>query len=270
MAEVSGDKLLLSQFQSGFDIHSVVGHTLTGWPVERIKKEKNLRKVVKNMVFGICYGKQREGLYDYIVAKIREIDGVNADLTGITKELVERLYDKFFKTYVGIAAYMARMPKNAARNHYVETLFHFQREIIEKDPTRSSHWENQAINTPIQGSAHQFLLLALAILRLKPRTYSALKDIVMEVHDALYFFVKVRNLPKAYQQARHLLETAVLDYARERFGVVIRVPLLVEASAGFSLAVQVDYAGEPPEEFIVNWRKKYHEVEQKAWEEFTV
>lgn len=268
MAEVSNDALLLSQFQSGVDIHSVIGHTLTGWPVERIKKEKNLRKVVKNMVFGIIYGKKRNGLYDYIVAKIREIDGDHADLTGITQEMVERLYDKFFVTYTGVAAYMHRMPLEVTEKGYVETLFQFRREIWENDPDRATQWENQAINTPIQGTAHQFLLVALAILHRRPRTYAALVKIVMEIHDALAFFVKVRDLPMAHGQGMHLLQQGVLEYARHFFGITMRVPLIVEASAGFSMGVQVDYAGEPPAEFIAKWREKYDTVHKKAWEEF--
>ena len=46
LAEMSGDQLLISQFNTGQDIHCLVGNSLTGWPVERIKAEKNLRKMV--------------------------------------------------------------------------------------------------------------------------------------------------------------------------------------------------------------------------------
>src|SRR5438128_1419801 len=92
LAELSGDPLLIRQFREGIDIHCLVGSSLTGWSVERIKKEKNLRKMVKNMHFGIIFGLGRDSLYPYVVAKIRAIDGKKADLTGITPEKLGELY----------------------------------------------------------------------------------------------------------------------------------------------------------------------------------
>ena len=146
LAEASGDRLLISQFNSGADIHSVIGSTLTGWSVERIKTEKSTRKLTKNMVFGIIYGLGRENLFPYVVAKIRAQDGENADLTGITKTKLVKLYDKFFKTYNGVRVFMEQMTSDAEKRGYVETMFGFRRWVFKNDESRRTFWANQAKN----------------------------------------------------------------------------------------------------------------------------
>jgi len=587
LAEISGDKLLIEQFGApDADIHSAVGSQLTGWSVERIKNESNVRKMVKNMIFGTCYGIGRENLYDYIVGKIREIDGENADLTGITKKKVTELYDKFFRTYSGVKRYIDEYRKMAEETGKVSTLFGFVREIQEHEDGRGTYWLNQAINcvdfsteiltargwvngkdlqrtdqcltetgwqvpcrisrfpkykgpvhiwksrgfsavstpehrwkifnqktgashiytsaslpkfshygygvhrtipevpvketlddnfielcgwvltdgyysscngtgfgvsqskpatkkriqdlmnrigittgyedtnkchywyvggklgkyvralfpkrtltfefisslsrrqanllidvmllgdgnneanklgkrqmgcgtpekatafemlcawaghstyrkeippgrsarirktgqlvtqkkpfyvitvlrrkhaqiwkeyetigrgngvwcptfaddsawvarrdghtfitknTPVQSSAHQLILMAMALLHLRPRTYNLLQRLCLEVHDALVFFVKLRHLHEAYKQARQLLQVDVVEYAAKHFGRRLRVPMIAEGKAGFNLGSTVLFTGQPLEQFLVEWRAKHKSVEEKGW-----
>jgi DNA polymerase-1 len=265
LAEVSKDKLLISQFQSGQDIHSLIGNTLTGWSVERIKKEKNIRRIVKNIVFAIIYGVNRDGLYDYIVKKIRSIDGINADLTGITPTKTVKLYDLFFKRYTGVKNYIDYERNNVETKGYVETLFGFRREIRKVDDTRSSYWGNQAINTPIQSGAHQLVLIALALLHMKPRTYNMLQRYIAEIHDQLVFFVKLKDLQSAYSQGRQLLEQEVVKYTAKHFHHRMQVPLISEAEAGFCFGSFMEYNGETWQEFLPKWRAKHLEVEAKGW-----
>lgn len=269
LAQISGDQLLIDQLNSGQDIHSLIGHTLTGWSVERIKTEKNLRKMVKNMVFGVIFGLQRDNLYPYVVTKIRQIDGENADLTGITPERVGKLYDAFFKKYKGVARYIENQRRKADEDGFVETLFGFRSEVRADDETRDTYYGNQAVNRPIQGSAHQFLLIAMAMLHLKPVTYNKLQIALMEIHDALVFRVRVRDLPKAYRQGKQLLERGVIEYAERHFGVKMKVPMIAEGSAGFCFGSMVDYEGGPVEEFIPAWREKHLKVEATSWEKLT-
>ena len=221
--------------------------------------------MVKNMIFGTIFGLRRENLYPYIVTKIRQIDGENADLTGITPKRVGKLYDKFFKVYTGVAAYIERQLYEADHSGFVETLFGFRSEVRADDETRGTYYGNQAINRPVQGSAHQFLLIALALLHLKPRTYNMLQTPVMEVHDSLLFRVLVRDLAKAHRQGSQLLSQGVVQYAARHFGVHMRVPMIAEASAGFCMGSMVDYTGQPVAEFLPAWREKHLKVEEASW-----
>lgn len=267
LAEISRDPLLIEQFRSGQDIHCLVGSALTGWSVDRIKKEKNLRKMVKNMHFGIIFGLGRESLYPYVVAKIRAIDGPDADLTGITKKRLGELFDAYFKKYKGVKRCIDKFRQMAEDLHYVETLFGFRRDIFKEDATRKTYWANQAINTPIQGTAHGFILIALALLDLKPRTYDLLQKCIMEVHDALYFRVRLRDLARAYVQLMNLLQVDASRYAQKEFKLDLKVPLVAEASAGFCMGSMVTYEGEPTEVFLKAWREKQREIESKSWED---
>jgi len=265
LAELSGDPLLIQQFNLGFDIHSLVGSTLTGWPPERIKAEENVRKLVKNMVFGIIYGLQENNLYDYVVGKIRAIDGEKADLTGITKERLSTLYRAFFKKYRGVALFIDKMREIADKTGYVPTLFGFNREIRKEDASRQTFWGNQAINSPVQGSAHQLMLITMAMLHLKPYTYKLLQRPMMEVHDALYFFTKVREMAQAYEQGLELLQKGVIQFATKLFKKQIHVPFKAEAKIGFCMGSMVDYAGGPIAEALQKWREKHKAIEEKSW-----
>jgi len=267
LAEMSQDKLLIHQFnQPNSDIHSSVGHTLTGWSVERIKNEKKTRQLVKNMIFAIIYGVARDGLYDYIVTKIRETDGENADLTGITKKKIGQLYDAFFVKYVGVARFIDAMREMAETVGYVDSMFGFRRELRESDETRDTYWLNQAVNTPIQTSAHQLVLMAMALIGLKPKTYNRLQTAISEVHDALYFRTRLRHLKETFEQGQELLEKAVVKYAKDKFGVTMKVPLIAEGEAGFTYGSMVDYYGRPIDEFLDAWRAKHKKVEKESWE----
>lgn len=257
LAELSEDPLLIQQFNSGVDIHCQVGHTLTGWPVERIAKDKETRRKIKNFHFALIYGIGKNGIYDYMIAK-----GVK-----ISRQQSMEYYDAYFLKYKGVKRFIRRMRQLAEQEGYVETLFGFRREIHQEDESRDTYWGNQAINSPVQGTAHNLVMLALALLHTKPKTYHLLQKPLMEIHDAMYWFVKLRDLPTAYHQCKALLEQDTVRYTKTWFGKTLKIPLIAEASAGFCLGSMVDYSGEPVAEFLDSWRKKHQEVKKVSWED---
>jgi DNA polymerase I-like protein with 3'-5' exonuclease and polymerase domains len=275
LAELSRDELMIRLYQEAAkdrrnplkDFHCQNGHLLMGWPVERIAKDKKARRVCKNSVFGICFGLTEENLHPYVVAKIRAVDGAKADLSDITVPRIRKIHRKFFQTYTGVARYQVDMRRMVEETGYAETLFGFRREIFE-DSSRGSYTGNQAINTPVQGTAHGFMLIAMALLQKKPRTYRLLQECLMEIHDALYFRLQLRHLVEGYKQLIGLFEEDTFNYAQKHFHLKLRVPLLVEASAGFTKSSMIeDYQGEPLEEFLLAWRAKEREIEMKSWED---
>jgi len=249
LAEMSQDKRLLSQFMSGVDIHCQVGHELTGWPVERIANDQKTRRAVKNFHFGIVFGLSPQGGSAYMRAR-----GIK-----MSEAQFGRFLDRYFQRYPGVKRYMNEQRRKAASKGYVETLFKFRRPIYEDD-NRSTHAGNQAINSPIQGSAHQLLLIALAMLHAYKDRYPLLQEPMMEVHDALYFLVRLRDLPEAYKQSKRLLEKDVVKYTHQMWGYKLRVPLVAEAQFGLTLGTQVDYHGEDPQECLSKWRDKYQSL----------
>lgn len=275
LAELSGDPVMIRLLQEAAkdrknkqkDFHCLNGHMLTGRPIEQIANDKGVRRSVKNLIFGIIFGKARGGMYDYVVQKIRAFEGKNADLTGITRKSIDALYGKFFGVYKGVDRFIVKMRHEAETKHRVVSLFGFVRHILDNDESRKTFSGNQAINSPVQSSAHQFVLIAMALLELKPKTYCHLQRSIMEVHDALYFKVKLRYLVEAHAQLMHLFEVGAVTYAEREFKLKLRVPLLAEAQAGFCMASLIDYEGEPLEEFLAAWREKQTQVDKKSWED---
>jgi DNA polymerase-1 len=266
LAEVSGDPLLIKQFNATpipgkpwlSDVHCLVGHELIGWDPQKIKEDKDLRVAIKGFHFALVYGVGKEGIYDHMVSESAKF-GIKL---SVTKKQVEQFYDKYFERYAGVATLMRKLRRQAETKRYVETLFGFRREIRQDDESRSTFWGNQAVNSPIQGTAHNLVLMAMALLHIKPGVYSLLQEPFMEVHDALYFFVKLRDLAEAYRNGLQLLQRDVADYAAEHFNRKLRVPLVAEAAAGFCLGSMPDYQGEPPEKFIASFREKYWKTEK--------
>lgn len=268
LAESSGDPLLIQQFQEASqrsdpsdpkaDIHCLVGNLLNPqWSLEFIKKTKEIRTFVKNCHFGMIFGLSPEGLYFYLKAM-----GVKT-----TPAKVADFHQKYFRKYRMVARYIDRQRAFAEKHGFVESIFHFRR-MIGGDDERDTNPANQAINTPIQGAAHTFLICAMALLKLAPNQLNRLNRPIMEVHDALVWRVKLRHLPEAYRQAKFLLEKGVPQYVKRTFGRDLKVPLLSEATAGFRYGAMPDYKGEKIVPFLQEWSKKNEKVDAEMAEEY--
>jgi DNA polymerase-1 len=255
LAEASGDPLLIQQFRSGEDVHSLVGHELTGIPAAKIKDDKVTRRKVKEFHFGIIYGLGPENGPKKMAAKG----------APITKQEFIRFQKRYFARYKGVKRFIDKCHHAAEVTGTVTSLFGFTRRLRKVDENRSSWYMNQAVNTPIQNAAHQLILIAMALLRLKPKTYEILQTPVMEVHDELVFKVRFRDLLVAQVKLKFLLETGVPNFIASHFKRKLKVPLVSELSMGFTRGSMVKYEeGDVPtiERFLADWRAKYKKVSE--------
>lgn len=280
MAQISDDEVLISDCLSG-DIHSAVGHRMTGWAVHKIKKDKKTRTLTKNIHFGILFGLAAEGVYVFI--KMKDPDN------PITPELAVKYHQAYFNVYKGVARYVKHIRAFVEKHGYVENLFGFKRVLIENNEfsfddsdteegfeesiKKGAYWGNQALNTPVQGAAHQLMLMALSALKRKPKKYKILGVPTMEVHDALYNFVKLRNLLKGFVLGKQLLEKEPLAVVRKRFShIKWKVPLAVEGESGLRLgdtieAEDVDGNMKSIEEILAAMTLETYESESKLLHE---
>jgi DNA polymerase I-like protein with 3'-5' exonuclease and polymerase domains len=265
LAQMSQDRKLIDLIKSGEDIHSSVGHVLTGIPIEKIKKDRAIRTTVKGIHFGIVYGLTAKSLYWKLKTEASE----KGEEFTMTEEEVTSLHTAYFLKFGSVKKWLEGRVEFAQTYGYAPTLFGFKREISPfGDDDRSTFWANQAKNSPIQGTAHQLLLISLAILELKKKSYNLLQRLTMEGHDALVSYVKLRDLPEARRQMLYLLETDVLVYVKKWWPEVNwEVPLKAEAKAGFRYGVKIDYEGESPKEFARKWCEENYSFEQKLKEE---
>lgn len=254
LAECANDSLLIEQFKSGQDIHCIVGNTLTGMSIEQIKNDKPTRTFIKNCHFGMVYGLDGEGLFYYCKAR-----GIKTTAAKTTK-----FRRKYFKAYRGVAKFIVTCQKFVRENNFIDNIFDFRRKIGKDwDEHRKTNPENQAVNSPIQGSAHMLLLIALGLLHTQRKHYDLLQGCVAEIHDALVFRVRLDKLAEAFKQAKYLLEHGVPAEIYRRYGRKLRVPLLAEAKAGFRYGTICDYAGGDVREFLSKW-KTYNEMIEKG------
>jgi DNA polymerase I-like protein with 3'-5' exonuclease and polymerase domains len=262
LAQMSGDKLLTDLIQSGEDIHSAVGHELTGISIEKIKKDRDTRTAVKGIHFGIIYGLTAKSLFARLKADAAE----RHQQFDMSFEDVERLYNRYFDRFAGVKKWLEEQVAFAMEHGYSKTMFGFKREISQvADEDRTTFWRNQAVNSPIQGTAHQLLLISLAIVEMKKQTYNLWQRMCMEIHDSLVTYVMLTNLPAAYKQGVYLLETDTLEYVKRHWPKIAwKIPLKAEAKVGFRMGVLVEgYAGGSIDEFIENWCIKNREFEKK-------
>jgi DNA polymerase I len=251
LAEMSRCENLIRVIKTGMDIHAAVGHDLTGAPAQSFMSEGPQRKMIKAIHFGIVYGTQPAALHDSLRSK-----GVETT----EKEVVE-FFEAYFEKYREVREFIEDMRTHVQEHGYVSSLFGMRVEIAAYDEGRSSFWLNRAINSPIQSSAHTLMLVAMAEIRKNPERYDALREVLMEVHDALYWLQPIGRMEEAYEQGKDLLENRVVTAVKERFGIELQVPLIADSKAGLRLGVMIPYSGEPPEQFIEDWRIKNTAVE---------
>lgn len=265
-AQMANDKNLIADCQKS-DIHTAVGVTMTGWDAERIKNDEATRTLTKNVHFGILFGISKKNLFAFVLAMSP------MDMRGrITREQVEEAYDRYFERYSGIAAFIVSQRAFGKEHRYVETLFGMRQELnvtddaentdfledVEEDgdtKPRGSWWGNQAINGPVQGTAHQLMICALVNLVRQPEKYKILGIPPMEVHDALYFNVRVLDLVEAHNKGKYLLEKESLETVKSDFpDIKWKVPIVVDAKAGIRLGCQVKVSEKStPGGFLLEW-----------------
>jgi len=267
IAEQAGDKEYIKMFMDPEnDPHSMVGHALTGWSIEKIKTDDRVRRIVKAMHFGIVYGLKAPGLVANLAAQ-----GVK-----VTLNEMQGYIDKYFQKYKGVRIWLDNQMKRVEQLGYTEDVFGFRRPINVDEQKfmgrewQGAFWGNQAVNTPIQGGAHKMMLVSVAALERRPEAYSLLQHPQLEIHDALYFPIALKSLWAAFRQGVDLLEREPIRIVKEHFGVDWHVPLKAEGAAGFRFGVKVKDIGVKVKtiwEFLNEWCQKNQETQLKLQKE---
>lgn len=171
LAHIADDTAMIAGFQSGEDIHTITASQVFGVPVERVRPE--MRRAAKAVNFGIVYGISPFSLAQDIHVSVSE-----------AKEYMER----YFSHYAGVHAYMESIVKQAKERGYISTLMGRRRWIPE---LRSSNFntrsfgERVALNAPIQGTAADFIKLAMIRVRNRLHAEGLTGRLVLQVHDEL-------------------------------------------------------------------------------------
>ncbi len=216
LAMLSFDPGLTEIFQSGADIHTSVASRVFRVEPENITKEMRRRAKVIN--FGIVYGM-----------------GVNAlkQNLGSTRDEAQAFYDQYFITFPKIAAYFAQVKNDATQKGYTETLFGRRRyfpNLRSRIPFMKAMAERMAMNAPLQGTAADFIKIAMCRVdeALTKEKLSSDAFLILQVHDEL--ILEVRNDPNIVIRVTNIVKNAMASVNGSTPGA--HIPLVVDSAKG--------------------------------------
>jgi len=184
-AILSGDSKLKKAFKEGQDIHDAVASEVFNVDIDKVTPE--MRRKAKVINFGIIYGM-----------------GINAlkENIGCTREEAQMFYDEYFHDFRGVAEYLEKTKKDVYEKGYTETLFGRKRFFPEiKSPLEyiRKEAERMAVNAPIQGSAADFIKIAMVKINkiLEERKLKDKARLLLQIHDELLYEIDEKNIDEA-------------------------------------------------------------------------
>ena len=168
-ALIAGDQAMLQAYRDGLDLHRLTASITSGVPLADVTKDQ--RQAAKAINFGLIYGMQPAGLRAYAKATYN---------VAMTPEAARQAHAAFFQHYQGIHRWHLNTKARGIYDKTVRTVGGLIRDMGRE----SNGWKlTNALNTPVQGSAAEVLLLALAKL---PAALSGLDcRVVHHVHDEI-------------------------------------------------------------------------------------
>ena len=220
-AIMSKDPLMLVDLKSGMDIHYKTASSFYGIPIDRVTKDQ--RNIIKAVTFGTMYGETERSLAEKYNISQEEAKAILYIVLGRYKIGAKYIEDLKLhaKKFGYVTNYFGR------RRHFPE-LLELQKQLLYVDkysPEAIQYRQmlRQAVNSPIQGFAHD--CLSIAGIRL----YSAIQkqqlpmQIILDIHDSLLLHIQDNFIPIGCKIIKKCFEKPIGN---------IEVPLNVELKIG--------------------------------------
>jgi DNA polymerase-1 len=197
LAAEAGETALLDAFNRGDDPHITTAALMLGILPAQVTKDQR-GPYGKTMNFALSYQMGVDGL---------------ADRLGIPKDAAQERFDRYFTVYSKIKGWLDRTVAEAEREGCVWTRFGRRVPIWEfQSRERYIYAEGQRLagNAPIQGAGtgdYPKIAMVRATAALKRAGLAEKVRLVMNVHDALYFYVRKDVAPL---HAIQVLQPAVI------------------------------------------------------------
>jgi len=187
LAYLSGDKKLLEAFANKEDVHLSVTRAIFGDP--DIQKSDKRREIGKMINLATSYGLTAQGL---------------ASRLNIPLEKAEEFLSQYFSRFSGVTAYIDKMRSVANRFEYVETISG-RRVWVNRHNFQA---ENNAINSPIQGSGADMLKLWMTEFWEWCKNENVMYPVTMPIHDELVMDVPIELSAKYKQGITDTMQSA--------------------------------------------------------------
>ena len=219
-AMLSGCKRMLRAYHVGEDLHLQTAVRMTGKLPEDILPEE--RKKGKSQNFGFVYGMGPNKFQEYAWEKYQ---------LEVSDDEAEAAYRTFHDTYPELKRWYGRQIRLAHRYKRVSAptgrVRHLP-DIDSNDRYAQAEAERQAINSPVQALATDFMLGSM--VQLNDQLPQGQARLVGTVHDALLFEVRDDFVDEAAAQIKAVMED--MDWVKRNFGCDITVPIEAEVKIG--------------------------------------
>ncbi len=208
MAHLSQDKTLTQAFLQGLDIHRATASEVFETALDQVTDEQ--RRSAKAVNFGLIYGMSAFGL---------------AKQLGVERKTAQSYIDSYFARYTGVADYMNQTKTTAKTKGFVETLLGrrlYLPDIQASNAALRSYAERTAINAPLQGSAADFIKLAMLHLNAWLVANNSQAKMILQVHDELMIEAPDAEVSSVSQTLKTVMESVY----------PLSVPLIVEVGIG--------------------------------------
>lgn len=226
IAAFAGERNMIDVYKVDGDLHSKTAASLIGVSDEDFDKHnpkhKEARSDAKAVNFGFIYGMGAEGFVDYAWSTYRR---------RYTLPEAEMYRGNFFKSYPKLLDYHETYIQKGEKFGWVRTLFGRRRrlpDINSYDNFRKGNDERVAINSPIQGTAGEFTVFAIGLLRdrLDPRVLLG-----NTVHDSIIFYVPDEILHESISSIVYTCENLpMLQYFGKELPYGMKMKVDVELS----------------------------------------
>ncbi len=212
LAHLSGEKMLVSAFSEGRDVHMETASWVFGLPSEEITQEQ--RRFAKVVNFGLLYGMGAHGL---------------AQRLGISRPQAAAMVERYFSVLPNVKGYLEKSVREAKEAGYTRSIFGRIRPLAEVATTAgrgNNPIDRVAVNTPIQSAASD--IAKIAIMRFDKVISEEFKGAktVLQIHDSI--------VCECMQEDADRLEKRLVEVME---GVdVLNVPVKAEPKRGNSLS----------------------------------
>ncbi|MGI9072539.1 MAG: DNA polymerase I [Bryobacteraceae bacterium] len=173
LAHMSRDPVLVESFTKNEDIHTRTAAEV--FKVDPLMVTAEMRRSAKAVNFGIVYGQTPFGL---------------AQQLCIDRKEAELYIRRYFERYGGVREFIERTIAEVRQSGVSKTLLGRRRPIPDmqsRNPAARSFAERTAVNTPLQGTAADFIKLAMIRIARELENQTMHSRMLLQVHDELVF-----------------------------------------------------------------------------------
>jgi len=203
LAGLSQDTALLDAFASGADIHQATASKMFGIDISEVSSSQ--RSAGKTANFSVIYGQG---------------ESATADMLDMTRDEVREFLDAYFSAFPAVKPWMESVVAKGYENRYVTTYFGRKVPIFEFESSLGgilAKGERLCVNASVQGTAGDIARIAMLRIDALLKREGLIDDVrmVMNIHDALYFYVDTYVDPEDLAELlRPAVELAIPKFPR--------------------------------------------------------